>query len=117
MKSRKRKKDFGDFRKRKKALAACVTITFNVEVVVMTESTTLSGMKAIVEFCSAIGLARTESTVIQLKNQCGFPMRKLGGIWASDKNAITEWHHDYVIAETGVPQAAPSRRNKDRKRL
>ena len=71
--------------------------------------TALSGMKAIVDYCGAIGLPRTESSIIQLKQQCGFPMKKLMGIWESDKELIVAWRKQYIAGEVSEP-SQPARK-------
>ena len=64
-----------------------------------TTETVLSGMKAITEHCGSIGLPRTEASIIQLKIQYSFPMKKLLGIWESDKVLIAEWRRKYISGE------------------
>jgi hypothetical protein len=73
----------------------------------MGTDTVLSGMKEIMDHCGAIGLQRTESTILQLKTQYGFPMRKMLGIWVSDKLLISEWRRKFVAGEI---DPAPSTR-------
>lgn len=62
-------------------------------------TTALSGMKAIQEYCRSISLASSEASVIQMIRDYGFPARKLGGIWTSDKESITKWVKCYVEGE------------------
>ena len=75
--------------------------------------TILSGMKAIVEYCGKIGVGRTEATIIQAHQQSGLPMRKLGGIWVSDKVKIDEWLRGFVGGTTQAPPLS----TRSRKRL
>ena len=77
----------------------------------MGNETALSGMKAIVDYCGTIGLPRTESSVIQLKLQCGFPMKKLLGIWESDKGLIAEWRTKYVAGD--IPEKKGEKKKKN----
>lgn len=51
----------------------------------------LSGMKEIQEFCKEIKLQWSERRILEMHNDDGFPMRKLGGSWESDRTAIIEW--------------------------
>jgi hypothetical protein len=67
----------------------------------MGENTALSGMTAIRDYCRSINLASSEVSIIQFIRDCGFPARKLGGIWESDKVKITEWRRGYVSGEVG----------------
>ncbi len=76
----------------------------------MSNETALSGMKAIMAHCGAIGLPRTESSIIQLKLQYGFPMKKLLGIWESDKNLIADWRKQYIAGE--IPEAKEEKKKK-----
>lgn len=63
----------------------------------MTNSTTaLSGMNAIRDYCRSINLASSESSLIKMIKDFGFPARKIGGIWESDKIAINKWRRRYV---------------------
>jgi hypothetical protein len=59
------------------------------------------------EHCGAIGLQRTESSILQLKIQYGFPMKKMLGIWVSDKLLIEEWRAKFL---SGAVDPAPSMR-------
>lgn len=65
----------------------------------MGENTALSGMTAIRDFCRSIGLASSEASVIQMIKECGFPAKKLGGIWESDRDIIKEWRRKYISGE------------------
>lgn len=85
----------------------------------MEENTALSGMTAIRDFCKSISLASSEVTVIQYIQQFGFPARKLGGVWESDKNKIIEWRKKYVSGElpdeenkNGKPAAKQDKKKK-----
>lgn len=81
----------------------------------MGTDTALSGMKAIVDYCGSIGLPRTESSIIQLRLQCGFPMKKLLGIWESDKLLIAEWRKKYISGEVEPPaESGAAKRNRNR---
>lgn len=77
-------------------------------------NTALSGMTAIRDFCRSINLASSEASVISMIIQCGFPARKIGGIWESDKEKIVEWRKKYVSGEveekppTVQPEKKPS---------
>jgi hypothetical protein len=77
------------------------------------EGTGLSGMKAIQEHCRILGLPASEVTVIQMIRQSGFPARKLGGIWLSDKERIQDWQKRYISGEL-TPANGESRRKKSR---
>ncbi|MCK9519560.1 MAG: hypothetical protein M0R74_11135 [Dehalococcoidia bacterium] len=59
----------------------------------------LSGMTAIREFCRSINLASSEASVINMIVSCGFPAKKIGGIWESDKEMIVEWRKKYINGE------------------
>ena len=48
----------------------------------------LSGMKEIQEFCKEIRLQWSERRILEMHEEDGFPMRKLGGSWESDRGAI-----------------------------
>lgn len=82
----------------------------------MVSGNALSGMKAITAYCGAIGLPRTEASVIQLKLSYGFPMEKILGIWESDKEAITAWRRRYVAGEIAPQPSAPDKRSPVAKR-
>jgi len=82
----------------------------------MGTGTALSGMKAIREFCGSIGLPRTEASIIQLKLQCGFPMKKLLGNWESDKEMIVEWRKKYVQGEIEASSDPSTIRQKMRRK-
>jgi hypothetical protein len=62
----------------------------------------LSGMVAIRDFCRSINLASSEASVIQMVRESGFPAKKLGGIWESDKESIVEWRKKYINGEVKV---------------
>lgn len=78
--------------------------------------TALSGMTAIRDFCRSINLASAEASVIYMIVSCGFPAKKIGGIWESDKEMIIEWRKKYISGdikpedkpEEKTPQAKPS---------
>jgi hypothetical protein len=78
----------------------------------MEKGSALSGMKEIAAHCGAIGLQRTESSIIQLKLQYGFPMKKLLGIWLSDKLLIDEWRKKYISGEVETQPAALAKANR-----
>lgn len=74
--------------------------------VIMTEAaliekskTMLSGMVAIRDFCRSINLASSEASVIQMIRESGFPAKKLGGIWESEKELIVTWRKNYLTGE------------------
>jgi hypothetical protein len=60
----------------------------------------LCGMKAICEHCRAISLPSSESTIISMVRQYGFPAKKVGGVWISNTDAIMDW--------TKTPKAPPN---------
>jgi hypothetical protein len=55
----------------------------------------LSGMKVISEY-----VRRSPSTVLSWIRELGFPARKIGGIWESDKELIDQWRKDQIRAQT-----------------
>ena len=67
--------------------------------------TALSGMVAIRDFCRSINLASSEASVIQMVRESGFPAKKLGGIWESDKESIVDWRKKYINGEVKVKEA------------
>lgn len=64
---------------------------------------TLSGMKAIQEYCRAINLPASEATVIQMIRESGFPAKKLGGIWVASKEVIENWIKEYTSGDVQTP--------------
>jgi predicted DNA-binding transcriptional regulator AlpA len=65
------------------------------------ETTGLDGMK---EICAYFG-NRSETTILRLIREEGFPADKLGGnVWMSDKIAIDDWRRERV--RQAVQQAA-----------
>lgn len=86
----------------------------------------LSGMTAIREYCRSINLASAEVSVIQMIKECGFPARKIGGIWESDKDLIVAWRKKYIAGETdqvdnsepgGKPNRLPTACHRGQKRV
>jgi len=61
--------------------------------------TALSGMTAIRDFCRSINLSSSEASVIYMIVSCGFPARKIGGTWESDKEMIVDWRKKYINGE------------------
>jgi hypothetical protein len=62
--------------------------------------TALSGMK---EICNHV--SRSEATVLVLIRDEGFPATKLGGIWESDTELISEWRKNRIATATKKPAA------------
>jgi len=61
-----------------------------------TNDTALSGMKAI---CGYVN--RSESTVLKMIKEEGFPAKKIGGgIWESDRDLISAWRKKRIMDET-----------------
>ena len=54
-------------------------------------------MKAI---CAYFGFS--ESTIIKLHNEEGFPMTKLCGVWHSDGHLIEEWRRGRIMEDAKV---------------
>jgi hypothetical protein len=69
------------------------------EAILKSAKTALSGMNAIRDFCRSINLASSEVTVIKMIRESGFPAKKLGGIWESDKEAIVDWRKKFINEE------------------
>ncbi|HBJ74415.1 MAG TPA: hypothetical protein DDY86_02570 [Syntrophaceae bacterium] len=67
-------------------------------------TTALSGMKQIQEYCRSISLASSESSIIKMITDYGFPARKLCGIWESDKEYIVEWRKKLIKGEINVDE-------------
>jgi len=83
----------------------------------MEENTALSGMTAIREYCRSINLASSEVSIIRFIQQYGFPAKKLGGIWESNKTKITEWRKNYVSGELPAEESKNGKPAKqDRKK-
>lgn len=59
-----------------------------------TESTALVGMSEIAAF-----MRRSEKTMLDLIRFEGFPAKKLGGIWESDKGLAAEWRRLRISQE------------------
>ena len=53
--------------------------------------TALSGMKEITSY-----VGRSESTVLEWVRKLGFPAKKIGGQWESDRNLIEEWRLNQI---------------------
>ncbi|MEN6422619.1 MAG: hypothetical protein ABFD76_11815 [Smithella sp.] len=62
----------------------------------------LSGMNAIRDFNRSINLASSEASVIQMVRESGFPAKKIGGIWESDKRSIIAWRVKYINGEVTI---------------
>jgi hypothetical protein len=75
----------------------------------------LSGMKAIRDFCRSINLASSESSIIGMILQCGFPAKKIGGIWESHKGSIVSWRKKYINGEVAEKpkQKTPNKVDKN----
>lgn len=72
-------------------------------------TTALSGMNAIQDYCRSIQLASSAASLMQMIRDCGFPARKLGGIWESDKEEITIWRRKYIRGEIVTTANEPIR--------
>lgn len=72
----------------------------------MEETTALGGMTAIRDYCRILGLQCSEASIISLIKECGFPARKLGGQWLSDKLLIKSWIV-WFISEAKEPEGEP----------
>lgn len=75
----------------------------------------LSGMNAIREFNRSINLASSESSVIQMARDCGFPAKKIGGIWESNKLSIIAWREKFVNGEMNT-QPKDNLKKSDKKK-
>ena len=62
--------------------------------------TALSGMKAICKHFD-----RSEVTVLALIRDEDFPATKIGGIWESDTELISEWRKNRIATATKKPAA------------
>lgn len=82
----------------------------------MGENTALSGMTAIRDFCRSIGLASSEASVIQMIKECGFPAKKLGGIWESDRDIIKEWRRKYISGDVELKKESNNEHLENKKR-
>lgn len=73
-------------------------------------NTALSGMKAISQHCRAINLASAECSILDMIRNEGFPARKLGGVWESDKLLIATWRRNRLLSDAPPeePAAAPA---------
>lgn len=65
--------------------------------------TVLHGMQAI---CTYYG--RSESTILKLHREFGFPIKKDTGAWIGDRTLIDDWHRDYVVGRTERWLAKPA---------
>ena len=72
----------------------------------------LAGMKIIKEYCRAVNLPSSEAAVIQMIRDYGFPARKLGGIWISDRELIIAWVRSYIAGEIAVVPSSTKRKKK-----
>jgi hypothetical protein len=72
----------------------------------MENNTALSGMKAISQHCRAINLASAECSILDMIRNEGFPARKLGGVWESDKLLIATWRRNRLLSD--APQEEPA---------
>ena len=75
----------------------------------MEEPTSLGGMTAIRDYCRILGLQCAESSIIALIKECGFPARKLGGQWLSDKLLIKNWIVGF-ISEAEEHESEPTKK-------
>ena len=57
----------------------------------------LVGIKAIAQY-----FGFSESTIIKLHNEEGFPMTKLCGVWHSDGHLIEEWRRGRIMEDAKV---------------
>ena len=60
------------------------------------DTNALSGMKDIRDYCRSIQLASSEASVLMMIHHYGFPARKIGGIWESNKESINNWRKQFV---------------------
>lgn len=65
------------------------------------ENTALSGMKAITDYCRSINMPAAEATIMSHIINEGFPAKKLGGIWESDRALIIEWRKNRLTTGNG----------------
>jgi hypothetical protein len=72
----------------------------------------LSGMNAIRDFNRSINLASSEASVIQMVKESGFPAKKIGGIWESDKRSIVAWRLKFVNGEITFRPEKKQKRGK-----
>ncbi len=64
----------------------------------MTESTTLTTMESIKNFCREIELPCSERLIIQMHREQGFPLlQNLDKQWESDKDLIRAWRKERII--------------------
>ena len=75
--------------------------------------TMLSGMKEIRAFCRSINLASSEASVMSMIKTCGFPAKKLLGIWESEQEIIKSWRIKYLTEDIKMekPIAAAPKKN------
>lgn len=71
--------------------------------------TELIGMKAI---CAH--MKRSEATVMILYRDMDFPMNKIGGVWESDTELISEWRRNYIL--NGMNDATDKQKKRPGKR-
>lgn len=58
-----------------------------------TDDTALNGMQAICDYCG-----KSQSTILKLIREEGFPAEKIGGEWSSDKKLIAAWRRKLIKA-------------------
>lgn len=63
----------------------------------MIESTALATMDDIRDYCREVKLPCSETKIIQMHGEEGFPLKKLGDQWESDKNLINAWRKDRIV--------------------
>ncbi len=68
------------------------------------DTNALSGMKDIRDYCRSIQLASSEASVLMMIQSYGFPARKIGGIWESNKESINNWRKQFVEGKIGPKQ-------------
>jgi len=64
------------------------------------EDTALHGMGEITRYAK-----RCDATIIKLVRSAGFPARKVGGSWVSDKRFIDEFWRDQIKQKAGQEDA------------
>lgn len=69
------------------------------------QSPALIGLKEICKYAR-----RSESTLLRMIREEGFPARKIGGNWQSTTNLIDEWQRDAIRAK--MPDQQPATTGK-----
>ena len=77
-------------------------------------NTGLSGIDAICGFCRTITLPASKAAVLQMIRDEGFPAKKIGGIWDSDREEIVSWRRRRLLQEAGLEpeQKKPAKAQK-----